>query len=1001
MMKKFLHLLYALFFPLLSFSQVNSWKIDPVLQQKMNEAPQAYHEVLIELADQEDSYGMLVRFERDQTPLQLRAQEVITRLQAKADATQPAVIARLKETPGINVSAIYSLWINNSLLVLARPDAITRMADWAEIKTLNWNAPAELAAITASYASAPTPNGSEPGLRAIKAPFMWKKGYTGYGRKAMIIDTGQDGDHPALIANFWGNNVPMNQAWHGSTIPEDCGDHGTHVAGTIAGLDRKTNDTIGVAFNAHWLGAPMQFSIGAESGCQREFTQTVYSNFSSFQWALNPDGNAQTTSDMPDVINCSWKSGNFGCGISQAITLLNSCEAAGIAVVFAAGNDGPGSSTVTSGSEMNMDLVNTFAVGAVNGANASFPIANFSSRGPTTCNNATGSLQIKPEVSAPGVAVRSSFNGGVYQSIDGTSMAAPHASGAIVLLKEAFPALSGTAIKLALYNTADDLGQPGEDNVYGNGMINLEKAYNYLVDAGNVPAAPVAYQHEALLIELEPKGGCQGPVESSITVENAGTENITSLKIAYQITTSSLQTFDWTGIILPNNVIQIDLPAVSGINPGNYSITAQITEVNGGPDDRPLNNKFTTPFTMANDNYAKVEASAGQTLPACQNSRILLEYKTDLQANETVKWYVNANTTSTLAEGRKYLTPPLGSDVTYYVSTDSRYQVGKSALPTPGNTSNSNGGALEFDALQELIIRTVKIYADETGPRIVQLLDNTGAALATKALTITSVGEQRVTLNIKVPKGTGYNLKLSGANNLKTTSTSAGYPYLVPNVINLIRGVSPSGVNTSAVYYYFFDWEIDAPLICGRTAVPVQVVDASAAPAVTFSSAADTIALAVSGNLAFTDESPDVASRLWDFGNGTTSTEVNPVATYTTPGNYTVYLTINNAAGCSNTTSKVITVLGASGTNTPLSKEVIEMVVYPNPASNVLNVIFTDDFVPKNGKLRIIDVTGRLIQTANITGNLWSGDVSRLSSGVYQVEVTSADGRIWTSRFVK
>lgn len=1000
-MNKILHPLLLLLFPLLSFAQVNGWKINPVLQQKMNEAPQAYLEVLIELTDQEDTYGMLARFERDKIPLQQRSVEVITRLQSKADATQPAVIARLKETQGVNAAAIYSLWINNSLLVLAKPDAIIRIADWAEIKALNWNAPAELEAMTVSYASAPSPNGTEPGLRAIKAPFMWKKGYTGYGRKAMIIDTGQDGDHPALSANFWGNNVPVNQAWHGSTIPEDCGDHGTHVAGIIAGLDRKTNDTIGVAFNAHWIGAPMQFSIGAESGCQRAFTQTVYSNYNSFQWALNPDGNVQTTIDMPDVINCSWKSGNFGCGISQAINLLNACEAAGIAVVFAQGNDGPGAGTVESGGAMNMDLVNTFSIGAVNGAIASFPIADFSSRGPTTCNNATGSLQIKPEVSAPGVNVRSSFNGGVYQSIDGTSMAAPHVAGAIVLLKEAFPALSGTAIKLALYYTADDLGQPGEDNTYGNGMINLEKAFNYLVDAGNVPATPVAYQHEALLIDLETKAVCVGPVNSGITVENAGTENITSLKIAYQIAGGSLQTFDWTGIILPDNVVQIDLPEINGINPGNYTMTAQITEVNGGPDDRPLNNKFSTSFTMANDNYAKVDIGAGQMLPACKNSRILLEYKTDLQPNETVKWYSNANTSSALAEGSKFLTPPLGLDVTYYVSTDSRYQVGKLALPASGNNSNNNGGALEFDALQDLTIRTVKVYADETGARIVQLLDNTGAVLATKAITISSVGEQRLTLNFKVPKGTGYNLKLNGSNNLRTTSTMAGYPYLIPNIINLIRGVTPSGVNTSFVYYYFFDWEIDVPLICGRTAVPVQVVDPPAAPVVAFTSAADTIVLAVSGDLAFNDESPDAASRLWDFGNGTTSTVANPVATYTAAGNYTVYLTINSAAGCSNTTSKVITVLSTSGTNTPLPKEVVEMMVYPNPASDVLNVIFTDDFVPKNGKLQLRDVTGRLIQTANVSGNLWTGNVAGLSPGVYFVEVSAADGRTWSARFVK
>ena len=55
----------------------------------------------------------------------------------------------------------------------------------------------------------------------------------------------------------------------------------------------------------------------------------------------------------------------------------------------------------------------------------------------------------------------------------GTSMASPHAAGALLLLKEAFPTLTGEQFKLALYNTASDLGDPGEDNKFGMGMIDV------------------------------------------------------------------------------------------------------------------------------------------------------------------------------------------------------------------------------------------------------------------------------------------------------------------------------------------------------------------------------------------------------------------------------------------------------------------------------------------------------------------------------------------------
>ena len=56
---------------------------------------------------------------------------------------------------------------------------------------------------------------------------------------------------------------------------------------------------------------------------------------------------------------------------------------------------------------------------------------------------------------------RSSIPGRGYEAYDGTSMATPHASGAVLLLKEAFPQATGEQILLALYNTAIDLGTPG------------------------------------------------------------------------------------------------------------------------------------------------------------------------------------------------------------------------------------------------------------------------------------------------------------------------------------------------------------------------------------------------------------------------------------------------------------------------------------------------------------------------------------------------------------
>ena len=78
-------------------------------------------------------------------------------------------------------------------------------------------------------------------------------------------------------------------------------------------------------------------------------------------------------------------------------------------------------------------------------------ISTFSTRGPTQCPSEGGSLEIYPEVSAPGQAVRSASGENGFDVKSGTSMAAPHVTGCFLLLKEAFPFLSGEEILLAIY----------------------------------------------------------------------------------------------------------------------------------------------------------------------------------------------------------------------------------------------------------------------------------------------------------------------------------------------------------------------------------------------------------------------------------------------------------------------------------------------------------------------------------------------------------------------
>ena len=119
----------------------------------------------------------------------------------------------------------------------------------------------------------------------------------------------------------------------------------------MVGLDRLAEDTIGVAFDALWLGS-------STSNCEEGGTQQSF--VSIFQWAMNPDGNPSTTEDMPDVINNSWSRDypvQSDCGDPIQRQIADAVYAAGIAVVFSASNEGPDPLTIGDPPMENWDTV--------------------------------------------------------------------------------------------------------------------------------------------------------------------------------------------------------------------------------------------------------------------------------------------------------------------------------------------------------------------------------------------------------------------------------------------------------------------------------------------------------------------------------------------------------------------------------------------------------------------------------------------------------------------
>ncbi len=468
-----------------------SAEISPYLQQKMLETLSTNQPVpaMIMLKEQVDIPALDAQLYRENASPNHRAYTVITSLQEMANKTQPSLLNFLASQSKEDLPYYEAFWIVNMVVVKATPALLIAISQREEVGFMDYDyETVPIKALNERPAPESSPNGAEPGLKLINAHKLWQLGLTGAGTIVMTRDTGVDGNHPALSWRWRGNHVPWNHAWQGNgTFPNDSDDHGTHTMGTITGLDSTTHDTIGVAPGAEWIAS-----------------QNIYSVSQSFQWAMNPDGNPSTTDDMPCVISNSWGFLN-STGLCYAATyaaLFNSVEAAGIAIVFSAGNEGPGAQTITEPKNINTTLVNTWATGALIGGNSSLPVASFSSRGPSGCGG-SGSILIKPEATAPGVSVRSSVPGGGYGYKDGTSMACPHVAGAVALLKQAFPNKTGHEIKLALYYTAretpadlsvNDPGEPsgetsGEDHWYGKGIIDAYAAYEFLL-YGPQPLSP-------------------------------------------------------------------------------------------------------------------------------------------------------------------------------------------------------------------------------------------------------------------------------------------------------------------------------------------------------------------------------------------------------------------------------------------------------------------------------------------------------------------------------
>lgn len=359
------------------------------------------------------------------------------------------------------------LWMINALALEASPELIARLTALPEVAEVRLNRPLQLRLRPiAPSLSTVAPTAVAGNIEAVGAPALWARGLTGAGVVVAGMDTGVDLAHSDLAPGWRGGSNswfdPYNEH---PLLPFDNDGHGTGTLGVIL----ARNSGLGVAPDATWIAVKIFPDVGLP------IPERIHQGF---QWLLDPDGDP-ATDDAPDIVNNSWgfEEGPGLCDqLRQFQPDIQALKAAGIAVVFAAGNTGPAAgSSVSPG-----NYPESLAVGAVDPL---LQLPAFSARGPSACDG-----RIYPDLVAPGVAIQTPdlTSGGLFpnalQTVSGTSFAAPHLAGVMALLLSdpTRPAPALAELETALKRSATDLGPSGADHGFGQGLVNALAAYNRL-----------------------------------------------------------------------------------------------------------------------------------------------------------------------------------------------------------------------------------------------------------------------------------------------------------------------------------------------------------------------------------------------------------------------------------------------------------------------------------------------------------------------------------------
>ena len=382
----------------------------------------------------------------------------LRQLERKVSDSQKPILARLRELK-VPDDQLRRHTLTNAITTSLKPRQMEAIAALDEVKLIRLEA---LEPVTCMNES----------VDVIEVPEARDDfGGNGRGIRVAILDSGVDRNHPALLGKVVDE---ISTAGEAVNIP---GNHGTHVAGTVASNDPVYRgvapqcDLINIkVLNAAGSGTPAAVINGLEQAVRRGALVASL----SLGWS---------------EIFHGWVCNDADCILCQA---ADNAVRLGVTVVVASGNEGSAGATPPFAVRHPGAARRVITVGAVDKAKA---LATFSSTGPGSGRlSPTSPIRLtKPDLSAPGVNIFSSVLGGGFSGLSGTSMATPHVSGVAALVLQANRSLTPMMVKKLLEETSEPL--PYTPNQAGYGLVN---AYGAVMRASMaVPRALAAVATEA------------------------------------------------------------------------------------------------------------------------------------------------------------------------------------------------------------------------------------------------------------------------------------------------------------------------------------------------------------------------------------------------------------------------------------------------------------------------------------------------------------------------